>query len=238
MKKYICILLAMCFLSGCAAAGDTTGADTEPTTEAEAAAETPQEEEDEFTRDDFMLYADNEGLNRPIVWLGMRKELVDENISAYPDYFEGIDSISYDTEPEIVDGKAGEGEVEYVSLISYTGSLEYVETKKGIRTSGLYEGASKPNSTAAEVIEAYGLDPDNESIYIGDPSGDNYTVALYFNIDNNNRVKRMISSKGADISDIAGIPGADYFIKFMITSDEVTGIQMYRRKRAGTETEG
>ena len=85
------------------------------------------------------------------------------------------------------------------------------------------------NSTADDVIEAYGLDPENESIYIGNPEDDNYTIALYFDIDNHNNVMRIVSPSGTDLNNIDDLH-ADYFLKFMVTQDEVSGIQMYRKR--------
>ena len=229
MKKALCLLLSLVCLSGCTA---SEGGSSTQTTEESTATETAENTEVEFTQDDFVLLAYDNDTEKtyPVIWLGMTKDLVDENAADYSGYFEGINDISYNLQPVWDDDGNDTGEkIEYVSLISYLGSREYLETIKGIRTSGLYGTASKPNSTADEVIEAYGLDPDNESIYIGDPEDDNYTIALYFDIDNHNNVMRIVSPSGTDLSDINTLH-ADYFLKFMITQNEVSGIQMYRKR--------
>lgn len=229
MKKTLCLLLSLMCLCGCAASEEGNDAQT---TEDGTVTEGTDSTEVEFTQDDFVLLAHNNDTDEtyPVVWLGMTKDLVDTNASDYSEYFEGINDISYNLQPVWDDegNETGE-EIEYVSLISYLGSREYLETIKGIHTSGLYDTASEPNSTADDVIEAYGLNPENESIYIGNSEDDNYTIALYFDIDNHNNVMRIVSPSGTDLSNMDNIH-ADYFLKFMITQDEVSGIQMYRKR--------
>lgn len=230
MKKTLCLLLTLVLLCGCSTAEEGTQSESGTTTT--ASSDTAESSEPEFTQDDFVLFAmDNSSESTyPVVWLGMTKDMEDDNAAAYPEYFEGINDISYNLQPVWDDEGNDTGErVEYISLISYLGSRDYLETIKGIRTSGLYDTASKPNSTADEVIEAYGLDPDNESIYLGSPEDDNYTIVLYFDIDNHNNVMRIVSPSDTDLSNIEDIQ-ADYFLKFMITDGEVSGIQMYRKR--------
>lgn len=231
MKKIFCILFSVLVLCGCRSSAER---EIEPISEAATEISSGNESESnytvEFSRDDFVLFADKDKTKDAVIWLGMEKSYVYESMENFADYFEGIDTISYNTQAEFVDGESTDKQIEYTSLISYTGSREYLETEKGIRTAGLYDTASKPNSTAEEVINAYGLDPENEGIYIGDPTETNYTIALYFDIDNHNNVKRITSAKDSDIGDIARVSGADYFIKFMITEGQVTGIQMYRER--------
>ncbi len=228
MKKAISILLSAILLCGCTPQQDNSVQSAESATE--STADNTDSEDAEFSRDDFVLFADNNGEQDAVIWLGMERELAEESSAEFAEYFEGIDSISYNEQEETEDGKPTGRVTEYVSLVSYTGSRNYLETVKGIRTAGLYDTAAKPNSTADEVISAYKLNPENESIYIGDPEGDNYTIALYFDIDSDSNVERIISPVGADISDLNSVDGADYFLKFLITQDEVTGIQMYRKR--------
>lgn len=227
MKKTACIILSMLALCGC---GQTTQQAQTTETTTEQAMENTVENDSEYSRDDFVLFAEDNGEQEAVIWLGMEKGVAEENSSLFSEYYEGIDTISYNTQQELEEGQPNGNTVDYVSLISYTGSRNYLTTQKGIRTAGLYDTATKPNSNAKDVIKAYGVDIDNESVYVGDEQSDAYTIVLYFNIDNHNKVIRVKPEKGTDVSDIANVSGADYFIKFLIVQDEVTGIQLYRQR--------
>lgn len=224
MKKLICLLMTICCLCGCNNVNQQTPENTEATAE--------QKEDITYTRDDFTLYTNTDSGKMPVVWLGMTEDYVNENKTAYREFFEGLESLSFNTQNVYENEQPTEDTVNYIGFFSYMGSREYLETQKGIRTSGFYDTASKPNSTAEEVIKAYDLKPEEESIYIGDATEDNYTIALYFDIDSENQVKRIILPEGSDISDISMVENADYFIKFMITQNQVTGIQMYRKQKS------
>lgn len=226
MKKALFLTMAVILLSGCAQAPKDTENTTEITTESQTE---DGGENAEYTQDDFVLYTEEDGQPVPVVWLGMVKDTVDEYTAKYPRIFEGMDNISYNNQPVIEDGKATDETVDYICLVSYTGGSDYLETQKGIKTAGL-EDIDNKNSTAEDVISAYGLDSGSEEFYIGSPDDDMYTVALYFDIDNHNNVTRLCPEKGTDISDIANVERADYFLKFIIADGKVTGIQMYRQR--------
>jgi hypothetical protein len=228
MKKYLCICLALFSLTACAQSESGISVDLEQTEATTSEVDAKSDEKPEYSRDDFLLYSPD---GDAVVYLGMIKSEVKANEKLFPEYFSSL-NLQYNTQNVIEDDNTiSDNTVDYISLIDYQGSSEYLETEKGIRTA--YDGASKPNSTAEDVISAYKLDPENESIYIGNPDDDMYTIALYFSIGSSYNVNRIISAKNADVSDIANVNGADYFIKFMIINDEVTGIQMYRQKLNG-----
>ncbi len=231
MKKIFYILMTLCFLCGCSPVNIQN--DGESNTEETTKAVDTQlgEEQSEFTKDDFILYAETQNGRMPVIWLGMIRDNAAENESLYRDYFQGMDAISYNTQNVYENGEPTGETVDYIGLISYSGSREYLETRKGIRTCGFYETAAKPNSTADEVISAYELDKANESFYIGDNSSDNYAIVLYFAVDENGNVSRIKSAVDRDVSKIEKVKNADYFIKFLITENQVTGIQMFRLKR-------
>lgn len=234
MKKLICITLSLLILSGCTSTMQDS--QTETTTAETTAAVADSSEESEFTRDDFVLFCRGSQEKEAVIWLGMTKEYVEEYTQKYPEYYQGFNDIEYETENEIEDNKKTENTIDYISLISYIGSSEYIETSKGIRTSGLDNVSSTPNSTADEVIKAYGLNPENENIYIGNSNEDNYTIAIYFNIDENNNVTRITVPRDTDNSSLEAV-NADFFIKFMITQNEVSGLQMYRKSRTSVKEE-
>jgi hypothetical protein len=227
MKKYLCICLALFSLTACAQTEDKSDVsiNLEQTEATTTEVDGESDEKPEYSRDDFLLYSPD---GEAVVYLGMIKSEAEAQEKAFPEYFSSM-NITYNTQNVIEDdGTVSDETVDYISLIDYQGSSEYLENEKGIRVG--YDGASKPSSTAEEVIAAYRLDPENESIYIGNPEDDMYTIALYFSIGSSNNVNRIISAKDADISDIENVSGADYFIKFMIVEDKVEGIQMYRKK--------
>lgn len=224
MKKLVCIFLSLAVLSGCAnVSPEDVSTETTTAQISEEVSSTSQ-----FSRDDFVLFCKDTEEKEPLIWLGMTKDYVTTFQSQYPEYYQGFNTIEYTTSQEIEDGKETGNLVDYVSLVSYTGINGFVETQKGIRTSGLYN--LEENSTAEEVIKAYNLDSENENIYIGNPSGDNYTIAIYFNIDENNNVTRIKVPKDADNSSVDTI-NADYFIKFAITQNHVSSLQLYRKSR-------
>jgi hypothetical protein len=222
----------MVMLSGCGTVN--TGTDgTEPTTAqfsaelVEDSTEDNSEAEDEFSQDDFVLYADD----KPVVWLGMTKDVYEEYSQTYNEYYQGITELDYNTQNRVEDGEATDETVDFISLITYMGGRDGLKTAKDIGCVGDWDADDSSVSTAEDVISAYGLDTENEKIYIGEPTDDNYTIAVFFNIDGNNRVTRTVVPNDSDIyiNDIDEVR-ADYYIKFMITLDEVSGIQLYRRR--------
>lgn len=221
MKKLIYILIMSLLLSGCSA--------VENTQEAEST-DTPAPT---FSIDDLAFYSEvnDTGERTLLLWPGMTEEDMRFDDDEFNSYYSGFETIDY-YEPVIkseqqLSEMTAEKAKPRVRFLSYTGGRKRISTVKDIMTTGLEPVEGSTNSTKEDVIKYYGLDPENESIYI---SGDNEsfsTIVIYFKIDDEGNVTRVISPVGTDVDSIDKV-GADAFIRFLIIEDEVRNIQMYR----------
>lgn len=179
----------------------------------------------EFSQQDFCLYSesDENGDSTIIAWLGMSDEY--ESEESFINYYKGFDNgngIRY------IEGADSSGKpLRLVDYLNYTGAGRAVMTTKGIVTYGYEYRKDDYVSSADDVIANYGLDPENENIYINYVDDENCVIALYFNIDDDKNVTRIKSSLDTDISDISSL-NADYSLKFIIMNGKVCGIQMLR----------
>lgn len=210
MKKILFIALICSFMFGC------TNVERQQ-----------QASQVEFSQQDFCFYGepDESGTSGLVMWIGMSEDKIDTDNKEFNDYYLGFDG---GNGVQLTEGNDENGNViNVVNYLNYTGARKAVTTTKGIVTRGYALREGEVVSTAQDVITNYGLDVENESIYSTYNDENNYVIALYFNIDADNNVTRIVSPIGTDVSDIKTL-NADYTLKFMIIDNNVCGIQMYR----------
>lgn len=182
-----------------------------------------------FSQQDFCLYSepDETGANALVAWLGMTEDKQQGEL--YEEYYPAFGGESGIQSAEGTDSQGNT--VSVVNFLNFIGGTDKcVETVKGIRTYGFEHRDEDIISTAKDVIANYGLDPQKENIYSDYTDDDNCTISMYFSIDKDKNVTRVISPLDKDISDIADVE-AEYFIRFPIVNGYVCGVQMYRSNR-------
>ncbi len=221
MKKLLLFLMLGFVLTGCNNAQQQTETQTQDVQTEQA------EEEAEFTQQDFCFYGepDETGESKLVMWIGMAESKIDTSNKEFYDYYLGFDG---GEGVQLTEGNDADGnKMNVVNYLNYTGARKAVMTTKGIVTRGYELREGETVSSAQDVMEAYGVDLDNENVYSTYTDENNYVIALYFNIDTDNNVTRLVSDKNTDVSDIKQLH-ADYALKFLIIDNNVCGIQMYR----------
>lgn len=215
MKKILLGLLLCLALSGCGNSVDKNGNSS------------VKDADVTYSQQDFCLYGepDEAGNSNIIAWIGMTSDKVNPSDSDFRPYYYGFDNgngIGY----EIGNDISG-NEKDVVNYLNYTGAGKAVYTSKGIVTYGFEFREGDYVSNVDDVINNYQLDVNNESIYSSYTDDNNCVISLYFNIDSDKNVTRIVSPLNTDISDIKNV-NADYSIRFIIIDGKVCGIQLYR----------
>lgn len=180
-----------------------------------------------FSQQDFCLYGepDETGNSNIVIWLGMTADKIDLEDKDFRPYYYGFDNgngIGYEKGNDV-----SGAEKSVINYLNYTGAGKAIYTSKGIVTYGFEYRQDDYVSSVEDVIANYGLDKENESIYSSYTDDNNCVISLYFNIDSDKNVTRIISPVGTDISDIKNV-NADYSIRFVIIDGKVCGLQLYR----------
>lgn len=176
-----------------------------------------------YSLDDFCIYAEPENnFSRPVVWIGMDVNDIDDTDEYMPCFddsdFLYADALSQEGTPTQV-----------LKFINYKGGIrKCVRTTKGVYTTGAYPSKEKPSSTDSEVIERYGLDPENEQVIFDKTDDKNYNITLYFTEDENGGITRKIYRPDSETSPALD-KEVDYILRFIITDGSVCGIQMMHK---------
>lgn len=223
MKKFVYVLAAaMVFasLAGCGNKGNSS--DTNSTETADAV----DPGSIVYNTNDFALYTTDDDLqpSKFLCMLGIDPstiEYTDDN-AEYMSQFIDTDTI---TVTEGDKENPGESiETEQIRYIAYTGSRNAVINVKGITTTGLDTDDNDKCSSVDDVINAYGIDTENEEyIENEETSTGSYTIRLNFSESGDGSVERIVTPVGGDL----GSSNGKYSIRFVIRNDHVHGISYY-----------
>lgn len=171
--------------------------------------------------DDFAFYNINGEL---IVSLLSREDDIDYETDDIVKAISGFDIINFNqNNPDDI----------YVDWLYFSkGFNQVVQTGKGIRTAGNSSGKYDV-STENEIIKAYNINKAEEEIYSSNNSVFR-TLTVYFQINSDGTVQRIIFPKGSDISNFNSIDNANAYISFEIDNNTniVKGILMkYKSKK-------
>ncbi|MDO4300482.1 MAG: hypothetical protein Q4D26_03700 [Clostridia bacterium] len=219
MKKLVYILAATMVCTTFFGCGNKADADN-------AATESLQPEASkQYSTNDFALYTTDENLQpvKFLCMLGLDASIIDytDESTQYISQYLDTDTMEIEEGDKENPGKKIKKDV--IRYISYSGSREAVINVRGISTTGPVPDNEKC-SKEEDVINAYGIDKDNEE-YIEDKIDENsYIIRLNFtDSDENGNVERIISSKGSDITSA----NARYSLRFSIENGYVHGIDCY-----------
>ncbi len=204
LKRIFIVLAVIGLFSGCAAEEQPTDV---------------TDEEIAFTRDDLCLYSEREeGVAYPVVWIGMDKNEYDPQ-NEYIKCF-GENDIKW---REAVTSE--KTPTQCIKFINYSGGIRKgMETVKGIYSTGMYFNEEHPSSAGEDVIKAYGLDPEKETIYSDKADEKNYTITLYFAKDEDNKLIRLVSTEDDPIN--TADEEVRFILRFLVTDGHVSNIQM------------
>lgn len=220
MKKLVYVLAAAMLsvsLSGCGDSSSTASSDTEYAVDPGAIV---------YNTTDFALYTTDDDL-QPSKFLCMLG--IDASTIEYTDDDAKYMSQFIETETmTVLEGdKENPGETietEQIRYIAYTGSRRAVINVRGITTTGLDTDDNDKCSSVDDVINAYGIDTENEEyIESSETLTDSYTIRLNFSQSNDGTIERIVTPVGGDL----GATNGKYSMRFVIRNDHVHGISYY-----------
>lgn len=220
MKKFITIIMAAMFTLTVFTACSKT--------ESEVDSDTPEINRNiTYSVNDFAIYTTDDELlpSKFITMLGLDpttvEESTDETLTNVKNFIES-ETMEIVTGDINNPGQTIRGNV--VRYFKYTGSRYPITNPKGITTTGIMPEDDNC-STAEDVIEAYGIDTENEEYKENEMEDGSYTIRLSFKDlkVQEGTVERIIIPKGSDIAPVE----ARYTLRFNIINDHVHGIDGY-----------
>lgn len=248
MKKFLCIVLSLLAVTGCATSSKTSvGDDTTEITSSEGISGTDLSDLSvTYSKEDFGLYTppDKDRNSSFIIGLDEDQDALPFNDNELVRY---LAVTNYDVKDKVVKFEGDEVPTDHtvVSHISYEGGNLPVVNSKGISVIGLKGEDNKKCSTPDDVKVAYDINRKQEEEYITSKIDDkNYVIQLYFKktevpqeqteVTTNEEGKevqqlvykyeRIIVEKGKDL---LNVPEATYSMKFIVRDGYVKSIDLY-----------
>lgn len=216
MKKILVLLLALSMLCAC-------GKKEETDVKIEANSDLVEivEQETSFSMDDFAFYDENGAL---IMALEQPESVVDLTNERFREYYSLFDVGFREYIPKNKLDVAESTMPNIISMLNYKGNTKIAMTCRGIATAGYTNPLGLEVSSEKDIINAYGLKPEEESIYSNILDEKRHTIILFFKRNEDGTIERLVYDKDCRLEEVYG--GYNYCLQFIIEDEKVMGILM------------